>query len=315
MNILDCIGQTPLLHLERISRILGANIYAKLETLQPSASIKSRVALAYLQGAMERGELNKGGCVVEASTGNMALALAQACLKLDLRLILCMPAFVGREYRALLHGMGAQVFVTPSEEGLQGALAKAAYHHEDTWGSFRPNPLVNPDGPACYEAGLGSEIVASAEADSLSLDAFVCSVGSGATLTGVGRRLRQSNVNIFLGAVQSPACTAMALSPYEYGLERPEEGSPCHGPQPIFDAGLVSQHFTVSAHDANQACRKLLGMEGIHAGLSSGANLYAALLLAQQDEWKGKNIFTVIHDSGIATQGKSEFFQPITENV
>ena len=309
MNILNCIGQTPLLYLERISRILGAHIYVKMESANPCASIKGRAALAYLRGAMRRGELSRGGCVVEASTGNLALALAQACLKLDLRLLLCMPAFVDHEYRALLHAMGAHVFVTPAEEGLVGAMAKAAWHHEDTWGSFRPNPMVNPDGPACYAEGLGGEILH--DAGAVAVDAFVCSVGTGATLAGVGRRLRANNPRIFLGAVTSPACMALGYLPEQEQQAILGNAGLYGGLSPVFDREVVSRHFAVSPEEAGQSCRKLLGMEGIRAGLSSGANLHAALQLAQEAEWKGKNIFTVIHDAGIWGQGNSEFFEPL----
>lgn len=296
MNILDCIGKSPLIHLERISRVLGVGIYAKLESANPSLSIKDRVAMAYVQGAMQRGELDTGGCVVEASTGNLGLALAQVCLKLDLRLLLCMPASVGKDRIALLYAMGAHVFVTPAEEGMQGALAKAAYHHEDTWGSFRPNPMGNPDGPACYAAGLGEEIAAAAKAQSLVLDAFMCSVGTGATFTGVGRCLRQSMPHIFLGAVTSPACPSLA--PLEGQVQDVGGANFADGAPSIMDNNLISQKFNVSIQDAAKACHKLLGMEGIRAGLSSGANLHAVLQLALQAEWRGKNIVIVMHDMG-----------------
>lgn len=311
MNILDCVGETPLLFLERISRLLGVNIYAKLESANPGSSVKDRVALAYLLGAMRRGELSRGGCVVEASTGNLALSLAQACLKLDLRLLLCLPAFVERPFKELLHALGAHVFVTPAEDGLAGAMVRAALEHSDTWGSFRPEPLVNPDGPACYAAGLGTEIARAAAARSIEVDAFLCSVGSGATFTGVGKRLRESNPRVFLGAVTSPACAAVGLPPATGGADGATRPDLFGGLAPVFDGALVSRYFSVSAAEAGQACRKLLGMEGIRAGLSSGANLCAALRLAQEPEWRGKNIFTIIHDPGAWGRGRSEFFQPV----
>ena len=283
MHILDCMGNTPLLRLERISRLLGANIYVKLESANPSLSHKDRVARAYLEGAMRRGELRKGGCVVEASSGNLGLALALACVKLDLRLLLCMPASVSRARRNLLHDLGAHVFVTPAQAGMRGAREKAAFRHADTWGSFRPDPWVNPDGPDCYCQGLGAELADSAAAQGLSLDAFVCAVGSGATLAGVGRCLRERNPRILLGAV---SLAGDGAADTEEGVSSLLAGMP------------LSQKFCVARAEARQAQRKLLGMEGIRGGLSTGANLHAALLLAQQPALKGKNIFTLVHDLG-----------------
>lgn len=299
MTLLDCIGQSPLLYLERISRILGAHIYAKLETANPGASIKSRVALAYVRGAMQRGELQTGGCVVEASSGNLALALAQACVKLDLRLILCMPDslnFVDKAHRLLLHHLGAHVFLSPAEHGMEGARAMAAFKHQDTWGSFRPDPFNNPDGPQAYYEGLGAELLADAHKFNLPLDAFVCGIGSGATFSGVGQRLREENADIFLGAVE-PAESAVlsGQAPGAHGIS----GIGVGFIPTVLKRSLISQVLTVSTHDARKAQQRLLGMEGLLAGLSSGANLHAALLLAQQPCFKGKTILTIIHDGHV----------------
>jgi len=291
MNILDCVGKTPLLFLDRVSRLVGANIYAKLENANPGHSAKDRAALAYLRGAMRRGELAPCGCVVEAASGNLGLALAQACLKLDLRLLLCLPESVGRARLSLLQAMGVHLFVTPAEDGIRGAMAKAAYHHDDTWGSFRPNPYSNPDGPDAYDEGLGAEIVLDAQSMGIKPDAFVCSIGSGATFSGAGRRLRRVYPDIFLGAVISPACSVLEDS-------LPEEDSQ-KNPVSVFDRALVSQQFSVDVAEAERAARKLLGMEGIVCGLSSGANLHAVLQLAAQPEFRGKTIVMVVHDSGV----------------
>ena len=295
MNILDCIGHTPLVRLDRISRMLGANIYVKLESRNPGGSIKDRAAMAYNEGAMKRGELDRGGCIVEATSGNLGIGLALACTKLDIRLILTMPASVSKERITLLRAMGAEVILTPPEEGMQGAQDKAAFLNDDIWGSFRPNQFDNPDGPALHYETTGLEILNDSQEQGFSIDAFVSGVGSGATISGVGRRLKENNPGVFVAAVEpaeSPVLSGGQAAPH--GIQ----GLGAGFVPKVFDRSVVDEVLTVSTPDAIKAAKRMLGMESISCGISSGANLHGALLLANRPEFKGKNIVTIACDTG-----------------
>lgn len=273
-DMLHSVGGTPVVLLRRISRLAGANIYAKMESCNPGLSIKDRVAIAYIEGALRRGELARHGCVVEAADGPLALSLAHTCLQYDLQLMLCLPASASRYLLHTLREMGVHIFLSPAEEGMEGARALADYHHKDTWGSFRPAPAHNPDGPACYEQGLGEELVADARALGIHWDAFICSVDSGATLTGTGRRLRREWPDIHLVAARRD------------GRELPEGG--------VLDGSLLSTVLDVSADEARDARRRLLGMEALRACDTAGAHIHAALLLARRPGWQRRNLLTII---------------------
>ena len=295
MNILDCIGHTPLVRLERVSRMLGANIYVKLEPRNPGGSIKDRAARAYIEGAMKRGELDRGGCIVEATSGNLGIGLALVCTKLDIRLILAMPASVSKERITLLRAMGVEVILTPPEEGMKGAQDKAAFLHDDIWGSFRPNQFDNPDGPAMHYETTGVEILEDSKVQGFHVDAFVAGVGSGATISGVGRRLKEDDASVCVAAVE-PAVSPVLSG----GLAAPHgiQGIGAGFVPKVFDRSVVDEILTVSTPDAIKAAKRMLGMESISCGISSGANLHGALLLAQRPEFKDKNIVTVACDTG-----------------
>lgn len=295
MNILDCIGHTPLVRLERVSRMLGANIYVKLEPRNPGGSIKDRAARAYIEGAMKRGELDRGGCIVEATSGNLGIGLALVCTKMDIRLILAMPASVSKERITLLRAMGVEVMLTPPEEGMKGAQDKAAFLNDDIWGSFRPNQFDNPDGPAMHYETTGVEILEDSRQQGFHVDAFVAGVGSGATISGVGRRLKEEDASVFVAAVEpseSPVLSGGKAAPH--GIQ----GIGAGFVPKVFDRAVVDEILTVSTPDAIKAAKRMLGMESISCGISSGANLHGALMLAQRPEFKGKNIVTIACDTG-----------------
>lgn len=295
MNILDCIGHTPLVRLERVSRMLGANIYVKLEPRNPGGSIKDRAARAYIEGAMKRGELDRGGCIVEATSGNLGIGLALVCTKMDIRLILAMPASVSKERITLLRAMGVEVMLTPPEEGMKGAQDKAAFLNDDIWGSFRPNQFDNPDGPAMHYETTGVEILEDSRQQGFHVDAFVAGVGSGATISGVGRRLKEEDASVFVAAVEpseSPVLSGGQAAPH--GIQ----GIGAGFVPKVFERAVVDEILTVSTPDAIKAAKRMLGMESISCGISSGANLHGALMLAQRPEFKGKNIVTIACDTG-----------------
>lgn len=292
MNILDCIGHTPLVRLKGVS---DANIFIKLEPRNPGGSIKDRAARAYIEGAMRRGELERGGCIVEATSGNLGIGLAVVCATLDIRLILAMPASVSRERAVLLRALGAEVILTPPELGMKGAQDKADSLNADIRGSFRPNQFNNPDGPAMHYARTGVEILEEAAARGFHVDAFVAGVGSGATVSGVGRRLKETDNAAFVAAVEpaeSPVLSGGKASPH--GIQ----GIGAGFVPGVFDRSVVDDILTVSTDEAIQAARRMLSEEGISCGISSGANLNGALQLARRPEFRGKNIVTVACDTG-----------------
>lgn len=276
--ILDCIGRTPLVRLNRLSRILDAHIFMKLETRNPGGSLWDRLALAYVRGALERGDLSRSGCIVEAADAAFGLSLALVSAQHDVRLILCLPATVGGQSVGLMRELGAQVIVTPAEKGMRGAMDKAAFHHEDTWGSFRPEPLRNQDGPQALYRGAGAEIVTDARMEGLRIDAFVCPVGSGAACTGIGKRLREAFPGIHLMAIRADVPGSSELG----GM-----------PSEVFEPDIVAETLHVSAEDAAGSRRRLFAMESINAGLETGAALFGALTLARRPAFRNRNIVCI----------------------
>lgn len=295
MDILDCIGHTPLVRLEKASRAAGANIFVKLEARNPGGSIKDRAARAYVEGAMKRGELARGGCVVEATSGNLGIGLAVICAKLGIRLILTMPSSVSRERMMLLRALGAELTLTAPEKGMKGAQDAAGELNREIPGSFRPNQFDNPDGPAMHYRETGAEILEQAAELGFHVDAFVAGVGSGATLCGVARRLKEADPSTLAAAVEpaeSPVLSGGA--PSAHGIQ----GIGAGFVPGVFERRLVDDIFTVPTDEAMQAARRMLREESISCGISSGANLAGALRLAGRPEFRGKNIVTVACDTG-----------------
>ncbi|MCH5277300.1 MAG: cysteine synthase A [Desulfovibrionaceae bacterium] len=295
MDILDCIGHTPLVRLEQVPRAAGANIFVKLEARNPGGSIKDRAARAYIEGAMKRGGLKRGGTVVEATSGNLGIGLAVLCAKLGMRLILTMPSSVSRERMMLLRALGAELTLTAPEKGMKGAQDRAGELNRDIPGSFRPNQFDNPDGPAMHYARTGVEILEQAAGQGFHVDAFVAGVGSGATLCGVGRRLKEADPSTRVVAVEpaeSPVLSGGA--PSAHGIQ----GIGAGFVPGVFDRQLVDEILTVPTDDALKAARRMLREESISCGISSGANLMGALRLAERPEFQGKNIVTIACDTG-----------------
>ena len=295
MNILDTIGHTPLIFLDKVSASLPAKIHVKYEARNPGGSIKDRAAAGYLQAALASGELAPGGAVVEATSGNLGIGLAVACGKLNLRLILTMPASASRERMALLRAMGAEVVLTDAGRGMQGAQDRAEEILRDLPGAFRPNQFDNPIGPRVHYETTGPEILEACRKEGFSPAAFAAGVGSGATLMGVSRRLKEADSSIFCAAVEP------AESPV---LSKGRSGA--HGIQGIganfvpavFDRSLVDDIITVTTEEAMETARMLMKEESLSCGISSGANVCAAMKLARRPELAGRHIVTIAPDTG-----------------
>lgn len=295
MNILDTIGHTPLIYLNSVSAELPAKIFVKYEARNPGGSIKDRAALGYVRAAIREGALAPGGTVVEATSGNLGIGLAVVCGKMNLRLILTMPASASRERIALLRAMGAEVVLTPAEEGMQGAQNKVEELLASIPGAYRPNQFSNPVGPRVHYSTTGVEILEDCRKEGFVPQAFVAGIGSGATLMGVSLRLKEANPSIRCFAVEpaeSPVLSEGRSGPH--GIQ----GIGANFVPEVFDRSLVDGILTVSTEDAMETARMLMARESMSCGITSGANVRAAMNLAQLPEFAGKHIVTVAPDTG-----------------
>ena len=295
MNILDTIGHTPLVFLDHVSAGLPADIHVKYEARNPGGSIKDRAAFGYLKAAMQEGILAPGGTVVEATSGNLGIGLAVACRKTDLRLILTMPSSASRERVALLRAMGAEVVLTPAEKGMQGSQDKVDELLSTLPGAFRPNQFSNPVGPRVHYETTGVEILEDCRKEGFSPCAFVAGVGSGATVIGVSRRLKEADASVFCAAVE-PA-ESPVLSEGRAGAHG-IQGIGANFVPAVFDRAVIDEIITVSTEEAMETARMLMREESLSCGISSGANVCAAMKLAMRPEFAGKHIVTIAPDTG-----------------
>ncbi len=295
MNILDTIGHTPLVFLDHVSAGLPADIHVKYEARNPGGSIKDRAAFGYLKAAMQEGILAPGGTVVEATSGNLGIGLAVACRKTGLRLILTMPSSASRERVALLRAMGAEVVLTPAEKGMQGSQDKVDELLSTLPGAFRPNQFSNPVGPRVHYETTGVEILEDCRKEGFSPCAFVAGVGSGATVIGVSRRLKEADASVFCAAVE-PA-ESPVLSEGRAGAHG-IQGIGANFVPAVFDRAVIDEIITVSTEEAMETARMLMREESLSCGISSGANVCAAMKLAMRPEFAGKHIVTIAPDTG-----------------
>ncbi|WP_418765795.1 cysteine synthase A [Mailhella sp.] len=295
MNILDTIGHTPLIFLDAVSAELPAKIHVKYEARNPGGSIKDRAALGYIRAAMKDGLLAPGGTVVEATSGNLGIGLAVVCGKMGLRLILTMPASASKERIALLRAMGAEVILTPADKGMQGAQDKVDELLASLPGAFHPNQFSNAVGPRVHYETTGMEILEDCREEGFMPCAFVAGTGSGATLMGVSRRLKEADPSILSFAVEpaeSPVLSQGRSGPH--GIQ----GIGANFVPEVFDRSLTDGILTVSTEEAMETARMLMAKESLSCGITTGANVRAAMTLAMRPEFAGKHIVTVAPDTG-----------------
>lgn len=293
-NISELVGETPLIELRGYAKAheLNARIFAKLEKNNPAGSIKDRVALSMLEDAEARGVLTKNTLIIEPTSGNTGIGLAALCAAKGYKLVIVMPDTMTMERRQLIGAYGAELVLTPGAQGMAGAVAKAeeiAAAHPD---SFIAGQFVNPANPLAHERTTGPEIWRDTDGE---VAAFVAGVGTGGTVTGVGRFLKSKN----------PAVLVAAAEPDESAVLSGEKAGP-HGIQGIgagfvpaaFDAAVPDEILRVRTADAKAAARELARTDGLLVGVSGGCNLYAAAQLARRAELFGKMIVTVFPDAG-----------------
>lgn len=290
----ELIGRTPLLELGRMEKVLNleARLLAKLEFRNPAGSAKDRVARAIIRDAEERGILKEGSVIIEPTSGNTGIGLAAVAVPKGYRTIIVMPETMSMERRLLMKAYGAELVLTDGAQGMAGAIRKAEELAAQIPGSFIAGQFENPANPAAHYASTGPEIWEDTDGK---VDIFVAGVGTGGTISGTGRFLKEKNPDIRIVAVE-PASSPV-LSGGKAGV---------HGLQGIgagfipkaLDTGIYDEIITVTEEDAYQTGRKLVQMEGILTGISSGAALWAAIRLAERKENRGKTIVTLLPDSG-----------------
>ena len=293
-DLIELIGNTPLVEISRFSGRLGLStpLIAKIEKFNPTASVKARAAIAMVERAEKEGKLTSGGTIIEPTSGNTGIALALVATIKGYRLILTMPETMSTERRTILKALGAELVLTPGSEGMKGSVAKAEALKESIPGSIILQQFENNANPEVHETTTAEEIWRDTDGK---VDIFVAGVGTGGTVSGVGRALKRHNPNIRIVAVEPS--TSAVLQGYAPGAHKIQGIGAGFVPK-NFDATAVDEIIGVSTEDAFAASRLAGKTEGLLVGISSGAALHAATLLAQRPENVGKTIVALLPDTG-----------------
>lgn len=293
-NLIGLIGHTPLMELSGYSAKYGleGNIVAKLEAFNPAGSVKDRIALSMIEDAEERGLLKPGATIIEPTSGNTGVGLAMVATIKGYRLILTMPETMSLERRNLLKALGAQIVLTDGMAGMSGSIAKAQELKATIPGSVILQQFENPANAAVHERTTGEEIW---EDTGGQIAAFVAGVGTGGTICGVARALKKHNSDVYVMAVEPAASPVLAG-----GVAAPHriQGIGANFIPKIYDASVVDEVMGVPDDEAIRAGRELAATEGLLAGISSGAAVYAARKLAERPEFAGKMIVALLPDTG-----------------
>jgi cysteine synthase A len=293
------IGDTPLVRLNSLSKGLPATVAVKLEPANPGGSVKDRIAASMIDDAEERGLIEPGvSVIIEPTSGNTGVALAMVGAERGYRVLLTMPDSMSVERRTLLRALGADLVLTPAANGMRGAIEAAEGLAAETAGSFIPGQFDNPANPRAHYETTGPEIL---EALGRVPAAFVAGVGTGGTITGAGRFLKEQDAAVRVIAVEPT--TSAVISQARAGED------PHPGPHPIqgigagfipavLDLDVIDEVITVEGEDSLELARKLAASEGLFVGISSGANVYAALQVAARPEFEGATIVTVAPSTG-----------------
>lgn len=293
-HLTDLIGNTPLLALNNYARALNLNaaILVKLEYFNPAGSAKDRIAFAMIEDAEQKGLLRPGSTIIEPTSGNTGIGLASVAAAKGYKAILTMPETMSVERRNLLKAYGAQIVLTPGTTGMQGAIDKAEELAKEIPDSFIPGQFVNPANPAIHYRTTGPEIWRDTDGD---VDVFVAGVGTGGTVSGTGRFLKEQNPDIKVFAVEpdaSPLLNGGKPGPHKL------QGLGANFLPKSYDASVIDEVMDITAEDAYATCKLLSKHEGLLVGISSGAAAYAATLLAKRPEFAGKTIVAILPDTG-----------------
>ena len=293
-NLTELIGRTPLMELAEYSRKYGLkqNIIAKLEAFNPAGSVKDRVALAMIEDAEARGVLKPGATIIEPTSGNTGVGLAMVATIKGYHLMLTMPETMSIERRNLLKALGAEIVLTDGLAGMAGSIAKAQELRASIPGSIILQQFENPSNAQIHTLTTGEEIWTDTDGK---VDVFVAGVGTGGTICGVARALKKHNPDVYIVAVEPESSPVL-----EGGVEGPHriQGIGANFIPAIYDASVVDEVLPVPDDEAIRGGRELASTEGLLAGISSGAAVYAARLLAQRPDFADKKIVVLLPDTG-----------------
>ena len=293
-SVEQLIGKTPLLELCRLEKEQGlhARVLVKLEKYNPGGSVKDRVALNMIRDAEERGLLKPGAAIIEPTSGSTGIGLAVIAATRGYRTIIVMPDSMSVERQMLMKAYGAEVVLTPGAEGMTGSIKKARELAKEIDGSFIPGQFDNPANPAAHLDSTGPEIWEDTDGQ---VDIFVAGVGTGGTITGTGRYLKDKKPTVKVVAVEpeaSPLLSGGKAGPH------PLQGIGANFVPSILDTGIYDEIVTVSGDDAYAACRAAARKEGILVGITAGAAIHTAIQLAKRPENAGKTIVALLPDTG-----------------
>lgn len=291
-NVSELIGRTPLVRLNRLTEGLDAEVVAKLEFYNPANSVKDRIGAAIIDAAERSGELRPGGTIVEATSGNTGIALAMVAAARGYTVILTMPETMSTERRVMLRAYGAQIVLTPGSEGMAGAVARAKQIIAATPNAVAANQFGNPANPAIHAETTAEEVWADTDGR---VDIFVAGIGTGGTITGVGKALKARKPGVQIVGVEpkdSPLLTEGSAGPHKI------QGIGANFVPEVLDRESYDEIIDVGLDDAVRVARELGTQEGILGGISSGAIIWAAMELAKRPENAGKLIVAIVCDYG-----------------
>ena len=293
-NITELIGKTPLVELKKYEELVGAkaNIIAKLEYLNPAGSIKDRIALSIIETYEEKGLLKKGSTIIEPTSGNTGIGLAMVSAYKGYRLIITMPDTMSKERIDLMKAYGAEVILTDGKKGMKGAIEKANELHASIADSIIAGQFENSANPLAHYKTTGPEIYKDSEGK---VDILVAGIGTGGTISGIGKYLKEQNKNIEIVGVEpfdSPILTKGISGPHKI------QGIGAGFIPNTLNTHIYDRVITVKSEEAYDTLKNLAKLDGIFVGVSSGAALYAASLLAKEEENRSKNIVVILPDGG-----------------
>ena len=293
-GFLDLVGQTPLVRLNNLIKKDGleADVLAKLEYFNPAGSVKDRISKEMILDAMEKGLINENTTLIEPTSGNTGIGLSAVATSLNLKIIITMPETMSVERRNLMKAYGAELVLTPGSEGMKGAIAKAKELASQIENSFIPGQFENPANPQAHYKTTGPEIYSQTEGK---VDIFVAGVGTGGTISGIGKYLKEQNPNVKVVAVE-PASSPV-LSTGKGGAHKIQGIGAGFVPDTL-DTKIYDEIITVENEDAFASGKEVAKTEGILIGISSGAAIQAAKELAKREENKGKTIVVLLPDGG-----------------
>lgn len=291
-NVMELIGNTPLVRINSLSEKSGANIYGKCEFMNPGGSVKDRIGMNMIKAAIDAGKIKENTVVIEPTSGNTGIALASVCAALGIRLILVMPESMSLERRYLLKALGAELKLTPADKGMKGALEKALLLSQEISNSFIPQQFENDANPDIHRKTTALEIWNDLDGN---VDIVVAGIGTGGSITGIGEVLKEKKPGIKVVAVEpkdSPILSGGKPGPHKI------QGIGAGFVPGVLNTKIYDEVIQIGNDEAMETSRRFGKQEGILVGISAGANLQAAFQLASRTENRGKNIVTILCDTG-----------------